>query len=428
MTDINQLIRLYQDASDRIYKISLLIEIIKRGQLDDKFLEKITYEKLLDMENLLNISDRSYFREKDKLNIAIVGYKSDLVGKWDPTNTKSGLPGSEECTVYASEELAKLGHNIVIYMNPPDNSIWKLKTSNPQWLPEEEWNNPNNYDKYDLVLMWRRYDPDYGRKRGKYVFFWPHDSPHYSNNRQFPNFDGVCVLSKHHSNQLSFFHNYKNIPEVISGNGIVPEQFNPTLKYKNKYSIGYFSNYARGLAILISIWPIIRKEFPEATLHICYGRETWNTLPQSILNWIIQKIEEYKDMGVIEHGKIGHLELAKVMEETSVWAYPCNTNTETFCITAVKCQASGCIPVTTRIGALDETIHPDAPNLPVIQDNDHVTKYTNLLLSTLSRIKDQSDEDIKEERLKYIKFANNFSWNACVTKWLQLYDNISNKK
>lgn len=355
------------------------------------------------------------------LNIAILGYSSDLVGFWDPSTTINGLPGSEECVVYASEELVSRGHKVTIYMNPPPNSLFSKESCNPKWLPVNTWVNTNNKDTYDLVLMWRRFDCQSGRERGKVVFCWPHDSPHYNNvYPNFPNFDGVLPLSKHHRQQLSIYPNFTNIPYTICGNGIVPQHFSQSNKSRKPLSLGYFSNYARGLIHLLDIWPDIIKEFPEATLSICYGRETWNTTSKENLNWIIAKIEEYKDIGVIEHGKVGHLELADIMKSTSIWAYPCNTNTETYCITAVKCQAAGCIPVTTRIGALDETVHQDAPSIPVID----IIKYKELLLSTMKRVKESNQEDIKQERLKYINFASTHTWSACIDKWIDLYNRV----
>lgn len=358
------------------------------------------------------------------LNIAIVGYTSDLVGYWDPFTCKTGLPGSEECAVYASEELAKRGHKVKLYMNPHPDSIWCSSSSNPQWLPENRWHSPDNSDTYDLVLMWRRFDPDTGRKRSKTVFFWAHDSPPEGQIYNFPSFDGICILSEHHRLQFNNWNNFNNVPYTICGNGIVPSHFETPMQISNIYSVGYFSNYSRGLGILISIWPEIRKEFPEATLSICYGRETWNTMSPDHLQNLINKITEYKDIGVTEHGKIGHIELASIMQQTSVWSYPCITTGETYCITAIKCQAAGCIPVTTRIGALDETVHPTAPNIPLIQNEQDITLYKQLLLDTLRKIKDSPNDKIIEERKKYINFASDHTWSSCLDKWLALYESV----
>jgi len=411
------------DSTDNIEdKIFIYSEIVSKTQTDKDF------RKIVNVQEFIKISEKYKSVKEYPLKIAILGYKSDLVGHWDPFTCETGLPGSEECAVYASQELANKGYSVTLYMNPHPDSIWSSSFSNPKWVSEDTWYNDNNTENYDLVLTWRRYDPSAGRLRGKKVFFWSHDSPPYLQPGQcfpqFGRFDGICILSEHHRKQFNCWPGFNDIPYTICGNGIVPEQFNDPIKHTNPYSIGYFSNYSRGLIFLIILWPKIRELFPEATLSICYGRETWNTISHEQLQFIITKIGEYKNMGVTEHGKVGHQELASIMKQTSVWAYPCNTETETFCITATKCQASGCIPVTTRIGALNETVHPDAPHIDSINTSNGITLYFQLLIDTLNRIKESDSKDIILERQKYIEFAHKFSWEACVDKWIQLYNSI----
>jgi len=407
-------------------KIRIYREITKKEQTNIEFRSNINYERFMN-------STRAFMHLLKKepkgsgMKIAILGYKIPLMDKWDPFDTIKGLPGSEECAVYASEELVRRGYDVTVYMNPPDQSIWRSPFSNPRWLPEDHFHITENTDYYDLILMWRRLDVDVGRKRSKVVFFWPHDSPCGPIGRIFPKFDGVCILSEHHRSQFStVFKEFDQIPYIVCGNGIVPEQFNSPMSFTNPYSLGYFSNYARGLAVLLLIWPEIRKEFPQATLSICYGRETWNTISDEAFEFIITKINEYKDIGVTEHGKVGHLELAKIMQNTSVWSYPGNVQCygETFCITAIKCQAAGCIPVTTRIGALNETVHPEAPSSSNITSIESIQEYKQVLLRTLYRIKESDPEIIKNERKKYMQYASQWPWSACIDKWLELYNRV----
>ncbi len=366
-----------------------------------------------------------------KLSIAILGYRSTLVAPWDPDTIKEGLPGSEECAVYSSLELARLGHNVTVYMNVPSDSAWR--NTNPKWLRVDDWLDPSNKETYDLVLMWRRFDVATARHRGKTVFFWPHDAPPHVSAKTmyppFPDFDGVCLLSDHQKSQYSVWPRFEDVPYTIAGNGLMVEQFDEGIEIPKPHSIGYFSNYARGLLGLILIWPNIKEAFPDATLDICYGRETWGTLNESSMKLLVSKIEEYETMGVTEHGKIGHVDLANIMKKTSILAYPCNTLglTETFCITLAKCQAAGCIPVITRIGALNEIGHPDCPRTePIVQPNDLIV-YRDKLLETMHRVGETRAEDLEAEREKYRRWGKQYSWERCVSRWLELYHTINKK-
>jgi glycosyltransferase involved in cell wall biosynthesis len=145
-----------------------------------------------------------------------------------------------------------------------------------------------------------------------------------------------------------------------------------------------------------------------------------------MFDFIVGSIAKFKDQGVTEYGKVGHLELAQIMTQTSVWAYPCGHLgvTETFCITAVKAQLAGMIPVTTRIGALNETVHPEAPSIPRIETRADIIAFGILLLRTLDRIRTSQPDLLRNERLKYIAYGRQFSWKACVHKWLELYDQV----
>jgi glycosyltransferase involved in cell wall biosynthesis len=393
------------------------------------------------MNSIINLKanhDIINMSSERSLRIAMLGYaNSALVPPWDPSNCEKGLPGSEECAVYGSQELANRGHQVTVYMNPPPNSAWTVSTSNPRWVHIDTWD--DSKEQYDLVLMWRRFDVDTGRKRGKIVFFYPHDSPPSvppgARLPPFPRFDGLCILSEHHRRQFNIWPGFNTLPYVISGNGVVPDHFTGTVENEiikptctNPYSMGYFSNYARGLIVMMLIWPEIRSKFPEATLDIYYGRETWGTMPEKDFNFVIEKINQYKDAGVTERGKIGHLELAKEMQRISIWVYPCSWPIglqETFCITAVKAQMAGCIPVTTRIAALNETVHPEAPSVPDLKMLPDIIKYKEKLLETLQWIQDSDPKIIQEERRKYIEYSQQFKWSNCVDKWLQLYDRVA---
>jgi glycosyltransferase involved in cell wall biosynthesis len=136
---------------------------------------------------------------------------------------------------------------------------------------------------------------------------------------------------------------------------------------KRKHSAGYFSSYDRGLHILLTMWPAIRKAVPDATLDIYYG---WNIFDNRYQNnkqmmqvkaTIVKQIGMLSEKGVREHGRVGHAELAKAMKDISVWLYPTEFP-EINCITALKTASANMDQVCTDVGALPET----APNATFI--------------------------------------------------------------
>lgn len=127
-------------------------------------------------------------------------------------------------------------------------------------------------------------------------------------------------------------------------------------------TVGYFSSYDRGLECLLDMWPSIKEQVPDATLDIAYGWQSFDAVrsgDQTAMKWklnMIRKLYDLKELGVTEHGRLTHEELAKLMKRTKVWAYPTEF-TEINCITALKAQEAGCIPVTTDCYALQESVH-----------------------------------------------------------------------
>lgn len=127
------------------------------------------------------------------------------------------------------------------------------------------------------------------------------------------------------------------------------------------HKVIYASSYDRGLECLLEMWPEIRKLVPDATLDVYYG---WNSFDavhkqnpeQMKWKWtMIRKFHELKGEGVSEHGRVDHETLAEKFAECKVWAYPTEFN-EINCITALKAQEYGCIPVTTGCYALETTV------------------------------------------------------------------------
>lgn len=127
---------------------------------------------------------------------------------------------------------------------------------------------------------------------------------------------------------------------------------------KRKYSVGYFSSYDRGLECLLDMWPKIKEQVPEATLDIYYGWDMYDQMhrqnPEK-MKWKWQMIRKMHDVGAVDHGRVNHQQLADAMKEIKVWAYPTEF-TEIHCLTALKAQEAGCIPVVTDMAALKETV------------------------------------------------------------------------
>lgn len=294
-----------------------------------------------------------YAHSQEKKSIAIVTYKVANLPQWDPESIKKGINGSEEAVIYISKELAALGYQVTVYGDPPQNSVHSSILSNPRYLP---LNDPSP-KKFDVAIAWRNpYGAPQLKSVAKQVYLWPHDIFRGQvDEKSLSAFDGVLWISTWQREDWAKYNPILGKHERIFGNGIVAAQFKDVTERKNPYSCIYGSNYARGLDILLDIWPEVRKQFPKATLDIYYGWQHWGLLSAEKEARMREQVKELASMGVIDHGSVGHEELNRAYETASFWTYPC-TDIEVFCITALRAQMAGAVPVIIDGSALPETV------------------------------------------------------------------------
>lgn len=334
---------------------------------------------------------------------------------WSPLSVKKGIGGSEEAVINMSKELAKLGWIIDVYCacDAPGN------------YDGVEYHNYWEYDNTqhcDIFVMWRNQKYiDYAPKKSR-VFVWIHDVQHYDywNDEWLARTEKIFPLSKYHRSLLSKFPDDKF---YITRNGIVPGHFQVEKK-KTPYSCVYASSPDRGLEVLLDIWPEIYKAYPKATLNVLYGftkgADEINKVNPGWLPWkykILDSLKDLEKMGVIYRGKVSHLELADIFNNSEYWLYPCFQFDEISCITAMKAQAASCYPITTDRAALDETVQYGIKvknNEGQMQDNRD--RYLKAVLDkfkqgvTPAEQKEMSDWAIKT-----------FGWQEVAKEWNNLF-------
>lgn len=152
---------------------------------------------------------------------------------------------------------------------------------------------------------------------------------------------------------------FLNAGEDLRGGGLMPVQ-----KTGNHFI--YSSSPDRGLGRLLTLWPQIKDKIPDAELHVYYGFDNlraWhdqNPTPGNVnrmvqVDYLEHRLDEMQKAGVHPYGRVGQDDLAKAFRNCIAWLYP-TSFCETFCITALEAQAAECWPITTRIGALPETV------------------------------------------------------------------------
>ena len=337
---------------------------------------------------------------------------------WDPDTVRNrGSGGSEEAAVYAAEALARRGCHVTVYGNPPADTLHGFPNCNPRFVERRLFSDHVSADqiddnRFDVLVVWR--DPGGASELQRFAhktLLWLHDAytPTAFESVPLEQLEAVMWLSRF---QYEAAGGEATVPLercLFTANGIVPDQFSPHDGVpRDPYRCIYASNYTRGLEVLLRAWPQVRDRFPDATLDIYYGWQTWLDMPAGWEPRIRALLAKAAPLGVREHGRVGHETLARELSGAGFWTYPC-TYPETFCITGTKAQMAGCIPVCIDRGALRETI-PEGFHC------DSAEQYPELLIEALSRARDEELLSATRQRMR--RWALDHSWDRIVDDWL----------
>lgn len=338
---------------------------------------------------------------------------------WGPWSLKEGIGGSEEAIIRLAPKLQALGYKVVVFAKPGNRT--GLDEHGVMW--QNYWD-CNLEDEFDIFVAWRAPFIFDKKIKARKKYLWLHDVMEEGEftPERIANFDKCILLSKYHR---SLFPMIPDEKVLMSGNGIDPEEFESVEVERDPHKILYASSHVRGLAYLYEIWPEVKKAVPDATLDVYYGRESYDAVHKGNperMKWMDGMIAKAKELeGVIDHGKASQAAIVEQGFRSGLWAYPCPFP-EIYCITAIKSQASGAVPVASNFAALDETIQFGHKQAFGEFDDSDLQKYKDSLIWWL-----QHPEEQEKERPKMMAWARTISWANVAKGWDEDFDEAGTK-
>lgn len=221
-------------------------------------------------------------------------------GGWKPTDKRLG--GTEESVVEWAKELSRRGHQTIVY----DNDTRDLYTGDS-----------------DITINVKSWDTD---PKGPTLYLTNETN---ASDLDLSKYLGVIWPSKWARD---------NIP-VNNKTFILPHGYNSKEIYPGKKvpkQCLYASSPDRGLDTLLRAWPSVLVSHPDATLIVTYGAQLYDIPGVTYLDATEQEMNE-------------------LYRTSDIWAYPCSGG-ELYCMTGIKAQAAGCVPVIIPTMALVETV------------------------------------------------------------------------
>ncbi len=400
----------YLEAAGEPHKISSLVGAVPKSIEKEQFVSQIRNQYLP-------------ARIWGKDEVAIVcgpGFE-----KWSPKNLKTGIGGSEEAVIYLGKELAKLGYKVTVYGDPREDA------GEYEGVKYLNWFEINQKDSFNILVLWRNVRWLDNNFAARQTYLWLHDvpaNPEFTKER-IDKIDKIFVLSEYHKSllRMATADGIVPMPEqkvLVTGNGISSVNINKKWK-RDPFRMIWTSSYDRGLPYLLNMWPDIKKEVPEANLHIYYGWNLYDFVHASNparVQWKAKVDSLMNQEGITHHGRVGHAELHRAFAESGIWSYPTDFS-EISCISAMKAQAYGAYPVCTNFAALKETVHNgvkvDVDITEKLGQEEYKKKLIEVLKNGIS----------SEEREKMMKDAKKcFAWSNVANYWDKLFkEKISTK-
>jgi glycosyltransferase involved in cell wall biosynthesis len=358
---------------------------------------------------------------KQPLKIAI--WTGPAWEAWSPESLKTGIGGSETAAIFMAAELARRGHQVwLLGMHDGRENDVEYVHHDRALKQAGPWKDLDVFivSRQPLVL----HDASFSW-RAAYV--WCHDihcgaAPEVKT--ALLKADAVLALSSWHKSHLHHTYPFLGDHHVVkTRNGIATGRFG---KKPNKVGnkLIYASSPDRGIERLLSLWPRIRAEVSNAELEIYYGFNTWRMMCQGFSDQKgLERIAYYEDLltakappGVKFMGRVGQNQLAEAYLKAKVWAYP-TWFSETSCISAMEAQAGGCVPVTSALAALEETVRHGF----LLNGAENTREYGDAFVSTVVKL--LKDEVMREEYAAAGRTwaMGNLGWDLLVREWEALF-------
>lgn len=330
--------------------------------------------------------------------------------EWDASIVDTGIGGSEEATINVAKRLAKKGWKVSVFGSPVGGE--PVEYDGVKYIPFYEF---NPKDKWDVFISWRQphlFDVNINATK-KYC--WLHDTTDEAEftPERLAKIDKIFVLSQYHRSL------YPNIPDskfILSANGVEMDYFDQPVE-RNNHLIINTSAPNRGIKTLLELWPEIRKQVPDARLIWAYGWQSYDkgngdNVQGKLYKEEVQRLLQQE--GVEDWGRIGHKEVAELHLRAGIWSH-FTEFPEISCISAMKAQVAGSIPICTTFAALNETVQHGVKL-------DYADCYTNKKAQ-----KEYVKAVVKEmtkptDRKAMIKWARQkYTWDAVADQWHDLF-------
>lgn len=328
---------------------------------------------------------------------------------WDGSFVDKGIGGSEECLIMLAEALARQGNHVTVYNNCECSTIVNGVTYHPcAWAIHKTF-------LCDILISWR----DWTLHQQVFTpgnalrLHCSHDipvgchapAPGEETREALRHIDKFVFLNNHHRERHPWIPD-ESCAVIQSG---LPPYTGPIVK-RDLSRVLYISHPHRGLHVLRSVWPEVRRAVPEATL-ASFWWEPEHFLPPD------------EALSVLPMSHLGAGEIDVECRRAGIFGYPCVFEHEISPVTCMRAQAGGAYPVYIEQGGMRDAVQHGYRCL-------NVYDFTNSLIQALQKSIDgifdvpQKDQEggVGSVRERMMSWATStFDWDRAAREYIELF-------
>ena len=340
------------------------------------------------------------------------------------TTAKQPLGGSESSIIYMARELARCGHSVQVYANCPNPGDYDGVT----YIHYHQFFSLYPSHPWDAVISFRSFDPMLLGRIAPRMIFWCGDAPnqpsltHFEHPSLQKNIDRIfCVSEWHRRSFVEQFH----LPDekvIATRNGFTPEL---VAEYSKRPATGtaYTSTPFRGLDILLSVFPEIRRRVKAATLDVYSSMQVYGWSSDDDCKAFGAVYGAADQPGVQWRGSIRQPELLQALAGTGLLLYP-NTFEETSCIAAIEAQASGCVVITSDKAGLAETVAHGETGI-CIKGDPRSARYQRQFVEASCGLMRNGDLFQEMSAAARTRAFRRYAWSSIAFEWTSILESMT---
>lgn len=314
-----------------------------------------------------------------------------------------GVGGAELAMLTWAGVMAKRGHQVRVFNNPRIAGVHDGVEFHPQ-------GHFSTQDSRDVFIAFRSPNPYIRTVKANIKIHWSTDQHTVGQYDRdiFPFVDKVVCISPYHVGYFGERYSLTGSKVGYIDLGVLGEDYQVDIERVDGRCI-FCSVPARGLSLLSTYWPEIKRQLPQASLVITSDYSLWGTAARNHEF----RLETVGLPDVIFLGKIPRRELIKQQLRAQALSYPCVYD-ELFCLSVAECLVAGAYPVTTDMGSLPTTNSWGE----VIKGNPIAIPWRDQFIEGLEQAFALSTQERKRIQAQAIK---RFSWDKICTHWETLF-------